>query len=573
MGDVEISFDLGKLKKILLFGFLVAVLALELNLTFTSPIAFGDEGVHVAVARYIGTEVDYSKYTPLSGSVLYPENFARPALWNIMEGSFYFLFGFSDGIVKFLVPFLSFLTGLSIYIFGRKLYSENLGIIAAVLAVTIPSFITYSVLFYTTVPYVFFFTLAFLTGLTAIKTGERKWWVLSGIFSGVSILANIAGLFLPVLFAVMGCYHLLTNRSMRGLVEALKTYGLALLIIFLVVMPLFARNYGLYATPDCNVRDIFQGRCSGDQAYEQVTANEFAGRNVGGGTEDSILNVGVATYLRFAYGFGVADPNVHPIVSAIVSFLNLVGLVFIPFSFIAGMAVLLRKRDVLSVTLLVSAIVFIVFFSWFGGLVEGRSEDTARYFLSATPLIGIAGAAYWSSIRKDDHKMNGLVVLAVIIIVFGLSFLGLYTKVAQMQSTKGFVPSFFQACDWVEENLPEDARLLSLHNYPTRYNCDRPAVWETPDKADIVLSNNVTLVESRLEANGLNYIFVQKFALSNTPFGQNYPVSFVDFLEANNRTFTKVYENGPRYGTQEFVNCVNGGGCDPGNIVYKVNFS
>jgi hypothetical protein len=97
-------------------------------------------------------------------------------------------------------------------------------------------------------------------------------------------------------------------------------------------------------------------------------------------------------------------------------------------------------------------------------------------------------------------------------------------------------------------------------------------VWETYYKADILLSNNITLVKNGLQQNGIDYIFVQKFALSNSALGQAYPVAFVDFLSRNNATFERVYENGPAFGTQEFVNCVGSGNCDPGNVIYRVNF-
>lgn len=561
MADFELSFSTGGLKKFLIFGFLLAVFVLELMLTFTHPIAFGDEGYHVSTARYIGTQVDYSQNTPLFGSIINPERFSRPPEWNLIEASFYFLFGFSDTIVKFLMPLISLLTGLVVYSFGRKLYSENLGIIAAAIAVTIPSFVTYSVLFYTTVPYIFFFSIAFFSLLTAMKTGGRKWWLLAGVFSGISIITNIAGLFMPILTAVMAVISVLWKRDRRSVMDAVKKYGAVLLITALIVAPWVARNVSLYYVPGCHsVMSIIQGNCQPAQSYQSSDSNQFAGTSSGGGTDQSVVNIGVTNYLQFAYGFFSQN-----------SFLNFVGLIFVPFSFLAGLYMLAKRKELYDVSLLAAAVIFLLVFFFIGGFFEGRSEDTARYMLSAVPLIGLAAAGFWSGLRKDEHRMNGIIVLLVILVVLALSFFNFYNKLVQMDSVKNFVPSFFQACDWVKQNLPKDANLLSLQTYPTRYNCDRGAVWEIPDKADILLSNNVTLARDRLLANGIGYVFVQKFSLSQTPFGQSYPVSFVDMLEKNNQTFIKLYENGPAYGSQQFVSCVNGGGCDPGNIVFKVN--
>jgi len=555
MAEFEISFDSSLLKKILILGFLLTVFAFELNLTFNNPIAFGDEGFHVTAARFIGTEVDYSATTPLFGSDLVPERYTRPPLWNLIEASFYFLFGFNEGIVKFLVPFMAFMTGIVIYVFLSRMYSENLGIIAAAVAVTIPSYVTYSVLFYTTVPYVFFFSIAFMTLLAAIKTGDKKFWVLAGIFSGLSVLANIAGLFMIILTIGMGLFHIARTRNVHGIINGFKTYGVVLFIAVLIMSSWMVRNIALFATPECdNFYTMITGSCYGGDAYEIQTTNQFAGRTGGGGTEGSILNIGVANYLQFAYGF--SNPN---------SLLNLIGLAFIPFSFLAGLIIVAKRKKISDIALVLSVLIFIVIFYQVGGLLDGRSEDTARYFLSAIPLIGILAGTYWASIRKEAHKINNIVILVVVIVILALAFTNFYGKLVQMESVKDFVPSFFEACDWVEENVPEGSNMLSFHTFPTRYNCDRPAVWEIPDKADIILSNDIDLVKERLGANGIEYIFVQKFSISQVAFGQSYPVSFVQFLENNNETFIKIYENG--FPIQDCL--AAGRGCD-GNIIYRV---
>lgn len=558
MVNFEISLDTSLLKKILVLGILLTVFAFELNVTLSSPIAFGDEGFHVSIARHIGTEVDYPRYVPLFGSELNPETYRRPPLWNIMEGSFYFLFGFSDQIVKVLVPFLSFMTGLVVFVFVRKLYSENAGVIATLIAVTLPSFVTYSLLFYTTVPYVFFFSIAFLSFLTALKTEERKWWVVSGIFSGIAILANIAGAFMLILAVVMGLVYLARNRSMSGLGTAFKTYGMMVLIMTLIVTPWMVRNVGMFAAPGCNPLDLLTGACAEGVDYEIVTENEFVGRTSGGATEGSILSMGVLNYLQFAYGF--ANPN---------QTLNLVGALFVPFLFLAGLVVVAKRRKMEDVAILASVLIFFAIFTQVGGFFEGRAEDTSRYFLSAVPVVGLVAALYIASIRKEGSRYNWLILSIVFVVVAALALNSFFIKAPQIGGIKMFVPSFFEACDWVKENTPEDASLLSLNTFPTRFNCERAAVWETPDKADILLSGDVEIVKGRLEANGIDYVFVQKFSLSNQALGQAYPVSFVQLLEDNPDDFERVYENGPRLGSEEFNNCI-AVGCDPGNVVYRV---
>lgn len=542
------TFDL---KKWLFFGFLLLVFSLELQVALNRPIVFGDEGFHVANARYIGENVEYPLFTPLYGSELQQERFNRPPLWNLIEGSFYMFFGFHETIVQFLQPFIALLTGLVIFYFVRKLYGENTAIVAGIIAVTIPSFVTYTVAFYTTIPYVFFFSIAFLSFLTTIKTGEKKFWIIAGIFTGLSILANIAGLFLIFFIAAVGLVEIFRKLDRQTYIGVIKRYGFILLVAALLVLPWVGRNIHYYYLPGCdNLQSIITGNCYGE-SYQ--SAFQFEGRTRQVGTETGILSFGLTNYLQFAYGFTSSNP-----------FLNLIGLAFIPFTFIAGLFIVLRRRDTVDIAIFAAVVIFALIFFQFGGLFSGRSEDTARYFLSAAPLIGILSGIYIATLLKFESKRKKIILISAMIIVAVLSLTSVTQKLEIMGNVKNFSPLFFEACDWTKENLPQDANMLSLHTYPTRYNCERAAVWEIPDKGDIVLSNNISLVKERLALNGIDYIFVQKFSLSQQAFSQSYPVSFVQFLENNSDSFRKVYENGP-----PLQQCIAQGGCD-GTIIYQV---
>ena len=553
MAELEFSFDPSMLKKVFIVGFLLVVFALEVGLTLNNPIAFGDEGFHVNNARYIGTQIDYTHSTPHFGSELQVERFNRPPLWNLSEASFYYLFGFNEAFVKILVPFMAFMTGLAIYVFVKRLYNENIAIVSAAIAVTIPSFVTYSVLFYTTVPYVFFFTMGFLSLLVAIKEDSRKFWILAGLFSGLAILANIAGLFLAFLVFGMGLLYLAKNRKLSSIAEALKTYGVVFVIMMLVIAPWVSRNVALFYQDGCyNPQDIVTGNCYAPIAEVEGTDAEFTGRTNLGGAEGSILSFGLASYLQFSYGF--TNPN---------STLNLIGLAFIPFSFLAGLVIIGVRRKMSDYALMLSVVIFLLILYWLGSIFAGRAEDTSRYFLSAIPLIAILAGTYWASIRKDNHKMNTAIVMLVMVVVISLTFTSFYQKVGQMDQVKDFVPSFFETCEWVDNNLPQDANLLSLHTHPTRYNCDRGAIWEFSDKENVLLSNDVEIITSSLNRHGIDHIFVQKFAISSQALSQAYPITFIQILEEN-ENFVKIYENGP-----SLEECLPRGFCD-GGIIYRV---
>jgi len=140
-------------------------------------------------------------------------------------------------------------------------------------------------------------------------------------------------------------------------------------------------------------------------------------------------------------------------------------------------------------------------------------------------------------------------------------------KIDVMTDVKGFSPMFFQACDFIKQNTPKDSIFLSLWGAPTAYNCERASRWDSNYLGDIVLSRNLTTTLDGLKIQNISYIFIQKFAMSQTTYWSLIPVSFVQFLEDNPDYFEKLYENGP-----SLQECVSSGGCD-GTIVYKINYN
>ncbi|MEM5832326.1 MAG: hypothetical protein QXT38_03390, partial [Candidatus Aenigmatarchaeota archaeon] len=67
--------------------FLILVFLLNLNVSFKSPISFGDEGFHSFVANHIAKKLEYPAYIKETGGESYV-TFERPPFWNILEASF-----------------------------------------------------------------------------------------------------------------------------------------------------------------------------------------------------------------------------------------------------------------------------------------------------------------------------------------------------------------------------------------------------------------------------------------------------------------------------------------------------
>ena len=533
MENKEIEVELKNPYLLVLIGFLLVVFYFEINVTLNGPIAFGDEGYHTYIAKEMGTLVEYPIFNP-AGTLIHKEGFSRPPLFNLFEGSFYFLFGFSEIIVKFLLPVLSFFLGLAAFVLFRKLYSAPVSFISAIVLVTAPAIATYSVLFYVDILFVYWFLFAVSFFLLAIKEEKKKYFLFSGIFTALAILTKTPGY---ILIAFYGLYFLYELWQKKNIVFVLKKYIPLGIIVTLMLVPFYLRNYAYYKTPICGLLFFPTEKCNIDIQY--INHEDFVQNTQSASSNASVYKLGLTNYFQFAYGF----------------------LWFIPLFAAVGIIYALGKREKVEIAvlllLLVGSPLFLLTY-------QGRAEDASRYTLFAIPFFALFIGIYFEKIMevlKGYYKYFGTIFLLLILII---SYYNFSSKVLAMPQVKEFSPLFFDACNWVKQNLPQNTILLSLYTHPTIYNCQRQAIWELQDLPDIILSNNATLVTQRLKVNGIDYIFVQKFALSGQSYRSSYPLSFIAFLEQNSQTFKKVFENGPSYNS-----CVQSQGCD-GTAIYQV---
>jgi len=547
MDEKKIVLEIKQPQTLILFLFLILVLFLELQLTLRSPIAFGDEGFYTNIGRWIAKEKEYPVWARGIGTNLLKVGFSKVPLWVMIQGGFYFIFGFSEIIVKILTPFLLFLTGLAVYLLVKKIYSSTVALVAAILTVTIPSFVTYSVLFYPETSFTFFISLAILIMLLAVKTGRKKYWLLTGIFSSLTILTDTPGIVLIPFFGICFLYQLFKKRNFFNVA---KNWMIVAALIILFILPYVLRNYYFYKTPSCQLPLSIFSTSGCDIRENYKNTYNFEGSLAEGGTASPLIKFGILSYLDFAYGFTHSN-----------EFINFIGIAFIPLTFICGLITLFYKRSEIEALILFVLFVFIIIFYQ---SLTGRVEDMARNMIGLTAIVALISAVYFGEViefTKKYHKIFPLVIIGIVLIV---AFFNFKYKLDTMYSVKQFSPLFFEACDWVKENTPKDSILLSFHTSPTYYNCERQAQWDLPDSADIILSQNVNLTLARLKANGITHIFVQKFSIISQKFSAGYWIGFVQFLDSNQEKFKKAYENGP-----DLQTCLSQGGCD-GSIIYEV---
>jgi len=548
MGEREITIEIKRPEVFILIGILSIVLILELQVTIPSPIAFGDEGFHTRLAQYIAEEKEIPVWIPFWGTELIRSGYSRPPLWNLLEGGFYLVFGFSELIPKILTPLISsILIGLSVFLLGKKIYNKEVGFIGSIMSVTIPSIVTYAILFYTDTLFTFYFVLFILTFTLAIKSEKDKYWILAGIFGSFAFLTKSPGTTVFVLIFLGFVYQLYKKGNAYKL---LKKYITLILLVGIIIGTFFLKNYVFFNTPFCDLDLPFFDNSGCIKRYEYKSEIESTGRY-----EPDIFESGFVNYINFAYGS------------------NQIGFVVLPFvfvGFLCGLIIIGSRKEIPDIIILLSIISFIpVFYRSFG-----RGEDAARFTLGMAPIICLIAANYFERIYDFIKKYHKLLILVFVGLIIFFSYQNLSQKLVGARSYdkdsgqyigfKMFSPSFFKGTDFIKRNVSEDALIATVWDYATVYNSQRNVVGlrGMPDEGDIVLSNDLNLSLSRLEVNGVTHIFVQKFSIN----AQHYPPEFVQLLENNPSSFVKIYETGPIV-----EDCIKAGGCD-GVIVYKISY-
>jgi len=534
MAEKEITIEVKKPEVIILLIFLGFVLFIQLKVSFENPIVFGDEAFYARFAELIAENKDYPKWWPVHYTNMDKTGNSGNNLWILTIAGF-LLFGLGETAIRFLPPFITFLIGLATFILAKRMYNEKVGFIASVITVTIPAMVTYSVLVYTDVLATLFVLMSFLTFFLAEKEDKKVFWIASGIFGALAFLTKKTGFTAYIFLGLFLFYKIFKEKN---LLKVFKRYSLLIAVLILLPATHFLRNFYYYKTPVCDIPYISNFfDTSGCSIHDFPNKYDFEESIVREGTAKSMYEIGLMSYLNFAYG----------------------EIWFVPFSLCCGFFVLFsfRKKTSDTLILLVLLVSLIVFYMY----GHGRAEDINRYTLTWAPYIALLSGMWFASVYEFIKKYQKYLALIVIIFVLFMSYQNLIIKSEVMASVKQFSPAFFEACDWVKENLPENVTLTLIWGHRAVYNCKRNAIGHS---ADIYLSRDTNYTKEVARQTGITHIFVQKFSIGQTPLGERYGIESVRFFEEHPETFKKVFENGP-----PLEQCLQQGGCD-GNIIYEI---
>ncbi|MFH8080755.1 MAG: glycosyltransferase family 39 protein [Candidatus Aenigmatarchaeota archaeon] len=538
----EIEFEIKNIELLTLSIFLFTLFILELRVTLNNPIAFGDEGYHGMLQRYIGLNVDYPQWHPYYSSPIGELGVSDNPLWHLLGASFFMIFR-SEVAIKILPPFIGVIcVGYASYFLAKKLFGDRIiAFITAIITVTTPSIVTYSVLNYKDALMTFYLTFFVMSFLIYVKQNDKKYSLLAGTFGGLLILGKTSGYVMsPMIFITFLIYDLFSERKIKHIITK---YLPILFLIILVTSGFFLRNLVFYKTPICSAFiPFFSAEKCQLKKIDYNPKYQFEGRTEEVGTELTPIKMGLQNYFEFSYGF----------------------IWFLPFFFFLGVAyfLTLKKREMILLLLVLISFTPIYYVAF-----RSRAEDTARWLIPLTPMIALISSYYLKFFYEFFEKNLKTISIIFLIFIILVAFLNFNQKLRVMNVVKKFSPSFLEACEWVKKNTPKEARLGAIVYMPAAgYNCDRNIAAGGPD---VVLSKNKTLMLSVLHMQNATHLFIQKSLISwdDAKLSERHPISFVKYLEDNPTDFVKVYETGPSLDQCRFQ-----GGCE-GIIIYELNYT
>ncbi len=517
--EMEIKLSTGSVIGIVVLAVSFFYLVSFESVTLGSPIAFGDEGFHAGVPKRMAENLEIPKY--FENTRVYSGAYFRPPLPHLVYAGSILVFGNADLTTKLLAPLFSFFTSLMIFLIAKRLYSGRAGLIASFLYLIIPSAITHNVLVYSEAPLLFFFSVFLYTFVRYLQGKETVFLVLSGIVAGFVALSKFTGLlvfpFMVVMFAA--------NRDWKtGLKKFLVLFAIALLIGMSSQIRQTLSFGGI-----CQPRIPAGNQCYLGSAPDNMerSMEDFSGYVQKAGTNQSLMDIGAINYVQFGYTTTV--------------FLLFIGGVFFG----------LLDKDPLKRSLALSGVPLYAVIVL--ETMNTRTEDSVRdSMIGVVPLV-ILGGAYFADVlsrmleKRHDKAQNRIMSVAAVLLIIFISSFGYSVsmqRIAEMKTVKQFSPDYLEACKWMGENLPPKSYTINLWGTPCQFYAPNiNAVWtDMKELPDILFTKDDGKVIPLLERNGITYIVIAKFSISNSNVVTSTPQEFAQYLGASDK-FSLIYEN------------------------------
>ncbi len=217
----------------ILVGILVLAIAVRLYFFFqtSGQTLWYDEADYMSTAKHWAFDIPYML------------NVHRPPLFQLL-GSFGFDFGLGEMWIKFLLVLLpSIILVYFVYLLGKEMYNEKVGLIAAFLIAVSWTLLFWSIRFQPDYLSMCFSVLAVLFMWKFWKGGESKDIVWAGIFAALGFNFKVSGLLVPMAFIIF----ILIKDRLTAIFN--KNYYYFSAAFLATLMPYFIWSYMQFGTP------------------------------------------------------------------------------------------------------------------------------------------------------------------------------------------------------------------------------------------------------------------------------------------------------------------------------------
>ena len=191
---------------------------------------------------------DTATYTEPALKLLKGEGFIsdgfRTPVYPLFIAFFYWLFGKQSLPIILAQIFLSIATIYMTYLLGKKLLTNPIALIAALLLAISVESITHSFFLLTETLFTALFLGSILTYVLGISSKKRIWILCSGLLMGLSILCRPIAAYFPFIFL-----FLIIFDKAKGVSERILKTGIYLASVFMVVVPWILWNQSTIGIP------------------------------------------------------------------------------------------------------------------------------------------------------------------------------------------------------------------------------------------------------------------------------------------------------------------------------------
>jgi hypothetical protein len=183
-----------------------------------------ERNIYYAISNMNPSEFDFNLYLVLLILKSFGVNLA-PTASSILIG-------------RLITVFFGVMSVYILYLLGRELHNEELGLISSTILAITPLHVIHSHFLTTDVPVTFWILTSLLFSVKILNSGKTRWYILAGVTAGLGVSTKYnAGLIVfPILIA-----HILNRRNAQKTISILKEKNI-LLSFSLIIATLFVTS-------------------------------------------------------------------------------------------------------------------------------------------------------------------------------------------------------------------------------------------------------------------------------------------------------------------------------------------